>query len=115
MTKISEAREKYEEKVCETYLGISERYCTDEFNKLIENMKAGIKAVAGSSTITEEDIEKFPEGVREINLEEEDMEELEELMATKMNECERSTYQHFSETGWSVRTALKKARRICRR
>jgi len=48
MTKISEAREKYEEKVCEDYLGISERYCTDEFNKLIENMKAGIMAVAGS-------------------------------------------------------------------
>jgi len=50
MTKISEAREKYEEKVCEDYLGISERYCTDEFNKLIENMKAGIMAVAGSSS-----------------------------------------------------------------
>jgi len=47
MTTISEAREKYEEKVCETYLGIPERYCTDEFNKLIENMKTGIKAVAG--------------------------------------------------------------------
>jgi len=49
MTKISEAREKYEEKVCETYLGIPERYCTDEFNRLIRRMKAGIKAVAGSS------------------------------------------------------------------
>jgi len=49
MTKISEAREKYEEKVCETYLGIPERYCTDEFNRLIRRMKAGIKAVVGSS------------------------------------------------------------------
>jgi len=49
MTKISEAREKYEEKVCKDYLGIPERYCTDEFSKLISNMKAGIKAVAGSS------------------------------------------------------------------
>jgi len=50
MTKISEAREKYEEKVCEDYLGIEEKYCTDEFNRLISRMKAGIKAVAGSSS-----------------------------------------------------------------
>jgi len=50
MTKISEAREKYEEKVCEEYLGISESYCTDEFQKLVRNMRAGIMAVAGSSS-----------------------------------------------------------------
>ena len=115
MTKISEARERYEEKVCEEYLGIPESYCTDEFSKLISNMKAGIMAVKGSSTITKEDIEKFPKDVRETNLEKEDVEKLEELMATEMNECERSTYQHFSETGWSVRAALEKARRICHR
>jgi len=115
MTKISEAEKEYTTKVCKEYLGIPASYCEDEFDKLISNMKAGIMAVKGSSTITEEDIEKFPEGVREINLEEEDMEELEKFMATEMNECERSTYQHFSETGWSVRAALKKARRICRR
>jgi len=50
MTKISEARERYEEKVCEEYLGIPESYCADEFSKLISNMKAGIMAVAGSSS-----------------------------------------------------------------
>jgi len=48
MTEISEAREEYEEKVCKNYLGIEERYCADEFNKLVRQMKAGIKAVAGS-------------------------------------------------------------------
>ena len=48
MTKISEARERYEEKVCKDYLGIPESYCTDEFSKLISNMKAGIMAVKGS-------------------------------------------------------------------
>ena len=50
MTKISEARERYEEKVCKDYLGIPESYCTDEFSKLISNMKAGIMAVKGSSS-----------------------------------------------------------------
>ena len=49
MTKISEAREEYEEKVCKDYLGIPESYCADEFSKLISNMKAGIMAVKGSS------------------------------------------------------------------
>jgi len=49
MTKISEAREEYEEKVCEEYLGIPENYCADEFEKLLSNMRAGIMAVAGSS------------------------------------------------------------------
>jgi len=34
MTKISEARERYEEKVCEEYLGIPESYCADEFSKI---------------------------------------------------------------------------------
>jgi len=115
MTKISEAEKEYTTKVCKEYLDIPRKYCRDEFDTLVENMKAGIMAVAGSSTITEEDIEKFPEDVREVNLEREDVEKLEELMATEMNECERNTYQHFSETGWSVRAALKKARRICHR
>lgn len=50
MTKISEAREEYEEKVCKDYLGIPESYCADEFQKLLSNMKAGIMAVKGSSS-----------------------------------------------------------------
>jgi len=50
MTEISEARERYEEKVCKDYLGIPESYCADEFSKLISNMKAGIMAVKGSSS-----------------------------------------------------------------
>jgi len=49
MTKISEAEKEYTTKVCKTYLGIPASYCEDEFNKLIENMKAGIMAVKGSS------------------------------------------------------------------
>jgi len=49
MTKISEAEEEYTTKVCETYLGIPASYCKDEFDRLIENMKAGIMAVKGSS------------------------------------------------------------------
>jgi len=49
MTKISEAKEEYTTKVCKEYLGIPRRYCEDEFRKLVENMKAGIMAVAGSS------------------------------------------------------------------
>jgi len=50
MTKISEAEEEYTTKVCETYLGIPASYCKDEFDTLIENMKAGIMAVKGSSS-----------------------------------------------------------------
>jgi len=49
MTEISEAREEYEEKVCKSYLGIPEKYCRDEFEKLVSNMRAGIMAVKGSS------------------------------------------------------------------
>jgi len=65
MTKISEAREKYEEKVCEEYLGIPESYCTDEFSKLISNMKAGIMAVKGSpkSVVLDRDV-KREEGLK---------------------------------------------------
>ena len=69
MTKISEAREEYEEKVCKDYLRIPESYCADEFSKLISNMKAGIMAVKGSSsnpekistsiTVDEEPYRKF--------------------------------------------------------
>jgi len=59
MTKISEAREKYEEKVCEEYLGIPESYCADEFQKLLSNMKAGIMAVKGSSSDPEFEALRF--------------------------------------------------------
>jgi len=54
MTKISEAREEYEEKVCKDYLGIPESYCADEFEKLISNMRAGIMAVKGKSWVLTE-------------------------------------------------------------
>ena len=50
MTKISEAEKEYTTKVCKEYLGIPRKYCKDEFSTLIENMKAGIMAVAGSSS-----------------------------------------------------------------
>jgi len=48
MTKISEAEKEYTTKVCKEYLGIPRKYCKDEFDTLIENMKAGIMAVKGS-------------------------------------------------------------------
>jgi len=50
MTKISEAEKEYTTKVCKEYLGIPRKYCEDEFEKLLSNMKAGIMAVAGSSS-----------------------------------------------------------------
>ena len=64
MTKISEARERYEEKVCKDYLGIPESYCADEFEKLISNMKAGIMAVKGSSSVTKECIDEIDKMIR---------------------------------------------------
>jgi len=44
MTKISTAKQEYASKVCDTYLDISEDACKGAFNKLISNMKAGLKA-----------------------------------------------------------------------
>ena len=61
MTKISEAEKEYTTKVCKEYLGIPRKYCKDEFSTLIENMKAGIKAVAGGSFPLE--AEKLGEGI----------------------------------------------------
>jgi len=49
MTKISEAEEEYTTKVCKEYLDIPRKYCRDEFEKLLSNMRAGIMAVKGSS------------------------------------------------------------------
>jgi len=39
------AKSKYAQKVCVDYLGIDAEYCERLFDKLIENMKAGIMAV----------------------------------------------------------------------
>jgi len=44
MTKPSEAKKTYASKVCDTYLGISSSACEGAFDKLISNMKAGLKA-----------------------------------------------------------------------
>jgi len=44
MTEISDAKSQYASKVCDTYLGISEEGCKGAFDKLISNMKAGLKA-----------------------------------------------------------------------
>jgi len=45
MTKPSTAKETYSSKVCETYLGISKTNCEAAFDKLLSNMKAGLKAL----------------------------------------------------------------------
>jgi len=44
MAEISEAKSTYASKVCDTYLDISESACKGAFDKLIDNMKAGLKA-----------------------------------------------------------------------
>jgi len=46
MAKPEKAKDKYASKVCDTYLGISESGCKSAFDKLLDNMKAGIKAMA---------------------------------------------------------------------
>jgi len=46
MTTQKEAKSAYAGKVCDTYLGISESGCEAAFDKLIDNMKAGLKALA---------------------------------------------------------------------
>jgi len=45
MTKPSTAKETYSSKVCETYLGISKGACESAFDKLLSNMKSGLKAM----------------------------------------------------------------------
>jgi len=44
VTKPETAKRTYASKVCDTYLGISERACEGAFDKLISNMKSGLKA-----------------------------------------------------------------------
>ena len=44
MTKVDTAKKEYASKVCDTYLGISESACEGAFDKLISNMKSGLKA-----------------------------------------------------------------------
>jgi len=44
MTSQKAAKSSYASKVCDTYLGISEDACEGAFDKLIDNMKAGLKA-----------------------------------------------------------------------
>ena len=44
MAKVSEAKSTYASKVCDTYLDISEDACKGAFDKLVSNMKAGLKA-----------------------------------------------------------------------
>jgi len=44
MTTQKEAKSAYAGKVCDTYLDISEDACKGAFDKLISNMKAGLKA-----------------------------------------------------------------------
>jgi len=61
MTEISEAEKEYTTKVCKEYLGIPRKYCRDEFQKLLSNMRAGIKATAGESFPLE--AEKLSEGI----------------------------------------------------
>jgi len=46
MAEVSKAKSKYASKVCDTYLGISEDACEGAFDKLVDNMKAGLKALA---------------------------------------------------------------------
>jgi len=46
MAEVSKAKSKYASKVCDTYLGISESACEGAFDKLVDNMKAGLKALA---------------------------------------------------------------------
>jgi len=46
MAKPEKAKKAYANKVCETYLGISKEGCKGAFDKLVSNMKAGIKALA---------------------------------------------------------------------
>jgi len=46
MAKPETAKKAYASKVCDTYLGISESACKGAFDKLIDNMKAGLKAFA---------------------------------------------------------------------
>jgi len=64
MTKISEAEKEYTTKVCKEYLEIPRKYCKDEFSALIENMKAGIMAVKGSSSVTKECIDEIDKMIR---------------------------------------------------
>jgi len=45
MTKIGTAKSTYAGKVCDTYLGIDRRHCEGAFDKLISNMKSGLKAL----------------------------------------------------------------------
>jgi len=45
MAKPATAKETYSSKVCETYLGISKANCEAAFDKLISNMKSGLKAM----------------------------------------------------------------------
>jgi len=39
------AKAKYAKKVCDNYLGIRESGCEEAFDKLIDNMKASLKAM----------------------------------------------------------------------
>jgi len=45
MTKPEKAKSRYASKVCDTYLGISEEACEGAFDKLLSNMKSGLKAM----------------------------------------------------------------------
>jgi len=44
MAKPEKAKKTYASKVCDTYLGISEEACKGAFDKLLSNMKSGLKA-----------------------------------------------------------------------
>jgi len=44
MAEIKKAKGRYASKVCDTYLGIDEDLCESAFDKLISNMKSGLKA-----------------------------------------------------------------------
>lgn len=46
MTSQKEAKSRYAQKVCSAYLGIDEDGCESAFDKLIENMEAGLEAMA---------------------------------------------------------------------
>jgi len=47
------AKKVYAAKVCRGYLGIAETGCNAAFDKLIENMRSGYEALAGTPAVSE--------------------------------------------------------------